>query len=234
MKYMAGVPSVLLTMVNDGQHIVVKVPGVERTESDEGLRVSFDMPGLVNDVIARFEANYLLIEGKTHEQIYLAAVKLPENFDRNSDWNGKCENGSCHISFLFDRKYLGKILCETIAHPTVKSKSFSMYKKETAESLYIKGSMPGLENMEVTREGLCVSLSMPGLKIEDVESGFEYDTFIVEGRRENEHYIAGIRVPEGFHKKQDMIKIEMQDGMYKVTLPQLGVMEEEEKLSNGL
>ncbi|KAI3817942.1 hypothetical protein L1987_11744 [Smallanthus sonchifolius] len=265
MKYMAGVPSVLLTMVN-GQHIVVKVPGLERTESDEGLHVSLNMPGLVNDVIARFEANYLLIEGKTHEQIYLAAVKLPEKFDRNRDWDGKIKDGRLKItlpvvknkesdsktfahimttfldtihrptlySVMFDQQYLGKKLWETIAHPTVKSKWFTIY-KETAESLYIKGSMPGPEKMKVTSEGQCVSLSMPGLKIEDSESCFEYDTFIVVGRREDEHYIAGIRVPEDFHKKHDMIKTEMQDGMYMATLPHaIGVIEEEEKKTNLL
>ncbi|KAF5773664.1 putative HSP20-like chaperone [Helianthus annuus] len=136
---------------------------------------------------------------------------------------------------MFDRSYLGKELCEIIAHPAVKSKSFTMYKKDTDESIYIKGNMPGVEKMEVTREGLCVSLNMPGFEIEDVESGFEYDTLIIEGKRDNEHYIAGIRVPEGFHMEHHLIKREMHDGMYKVTLPHVDVIEvEAEKKTNRL
>ncbi|MFS8001387.1 putative alpha crystallin/Hsp20 domain, HSP20-like chaperone [Helianthus anomalus] len=62
---------------------------------------------------------------------------------------------------------------------------------------------------------------MPGFELEDVEVGFEYDTLIVEGKREGEHYIAGVRVPEGFHREDRLVKREMEDGVFKATLPRV-------------
>ncbi|KAI7725666.1 hypothetical protein M8C21_023482 [Ambrosia artemisiifolia] len=123
------------------------------------------------------------------------------------------------LTVMFARADLGRRLCEVIVHPEVKSKSFTAYKKDDGESIYFKGNIPGVEKMIVTKKGLCVWLTMPGFVLEDVGVGFEYDALIVEGKREGEHYIAGVRVPEGFCRENDMIKKEMEDGVFKAILP---------------
>ncbi|XP_076896873.1 uncharacterized protein LOC143580386 [Bidens hawaiensis] len=246
MDIMSGVPSMLLTLVND-EELTVHIPGMEKLETDDGPCVILQMPGLPvpkgeyqavahNTVV---EDDTMLMSYKTSKETYLAAVKLPENVDPVGRMNGLISKGMVKLTFpylkntdfvhtpvkivrptpycdAFDRSDLGRKLCEVIAHSVVKSKSFTAYKKDTGESIYIKGNLPGVEKNVVNKEGLCVSLNMPGFEIEDVESGFEYDTLIIEGKRENKHYIAGIRVPEGF-------KREMQDGLYKVTLPHVDV-----------
>ncbi|KAI7725669.1 hypothetical protein M8C21_023485 [Ambrosia artemisiifolia] len=214
MDIMAGVPSMLITIVND-EEATVNIPGMSKTETDNGPCVSINMPGLripkgeecqAVDSAELVVDNKMLIYLKTHttKYIHLAGIRLPDNIDPNG---------------AFNRAHLGQIQCEIIAHPEVKSKSFTAYKKDTRESIYLKGNMPGVETNVITKEGLSVSLNMPGFEIQDVELGFEYDTLIIEGKRGNEHYIAGIRVPEGFHREEHMIKREMQDGVYKATLP---------------
>ncbi|KAJ0900743.1 putative HSP20-like chaperone [Helianthus annuus] len=241
-----GVPSILFTMVND-EEMTVTIPGMKKTENEEGVWLSFDVPKLgKRELTMDFEGFNFLIQLKTPEKMYLATIKLPENYNPYGDLKGRFEDGICYICLptqktpdpilakaninrdftrptpycdMFNRSDLGWTLCEITAHPKVKSKSFTVYKKDTVDSIYMKGNLPGVEKMVVTREGLCVSLSMPGFELEDVEAGFEYDTLIVEGKREGEHYIAGVRVPEGFCKENDMIKREMQDGAFKATLP---------------
>ncbi|KAJ0700339.1 putative Heat shock protein HSP14.7/HSP23.5/HSP23.6 [Helianthus annuus] len=272
MDNMAGVPSMLITVAND-KELTVNVPGMSKTETENGPCLSIQMPGLrmpkgESQAVACRELvvdNNLLIYLKTSitKQLYLAGIKLPPNLDLNGKVNvliskgvfnitlpvlkntdsyimpdfvdtmvklprptpycGTINEYACHllqlILVLEAISDLGKELCEVIAHPGVKSKSFTMYKKDTGESIYMKGNLPGVENIVVTGEGLCVSLNMPGFEIQDVDLGFEYDTLIIEGKREDEHYIAGVRVPEGFRTEHCMIKREMQDGVYKATLP---------------
>ncbi|KAM0009309.1 putative Heat shock protein HSP14.7/HSP23.5/HSP23.6 [Helianthus debilis subsp. tardiflorus] len=257
MDNMAGVPSMLITVAND-EELTVNVPGMSKTETENGPCLSIQMPGLrmpkgEYQPVAYSELvvdNNLLIYLKTSitKQIYLAGIKLPPNLDLNGKLNVLISKGVFNITLpvlkntdsyvmpdfvdamvklprptpycvVFGRSDLGKELCEVIAHPGVKSKSFTMYKKDTGESIYMKGNLPGVENIVVTGEGLCVSLNMPGFEIQDVDLGFEYDTLIIEGKRGDEHYIAGVRVPEGFCTEDCMIKREMQDGVYKATLP---------------
>ncbi|XP_022004953.2 uncharacterized protein LOC110903039 [Helianthus annuus] len=257
MAVMAGVPSMLIT-VDNHEELTVNVPGMSKTETENGLCVSIQMPGLrmpkgkcqavaYSNLI---EDNNLLIclETSITKQIYLAGIKLPRNIDLNGNLDMLISKGVFNLTLpvlkttdnyimpdfvdatvklrrptaycvVFDRSKLGMDLCEVIAHPGVKSKSFTAYTKDTGDSIYIKGNLPGLEKMMVTREELCVSLSIPGFELEDVEARFEYDTLIVEGKREDEHYIAGVQVPEGFRKENDMMKREMQDGVFKATLP---------------
>ncbi|KAI3731239.1 hypothetical protein L1987_62426 [Smallanthus sonchifolius] len=105
-----------------------------------------------------------------------------------------------YYDMFYDRSILGKGLCPIIAGLS-SINSFSIYKKETrygAENLpgiSIKMSMPGLQNIKLTTQGLSVSLSMYGLKREDVKIFFDYDTFFIEGKTKKEHYITGIRLP---------------------------------------
>ncbi|KAK9063306.1 hypothetical protein SSX86_017176 [Deinandra increscens subsp. villosa] len=265
MRILPGVHSVLFTRLEEGKHIVVNVPGLEKTESNDGLCVSLNMPGVEKkDVSARIDNTYLLIQGKTHEEMYLAGMKLPYYFNKNNYLKGEMKDGmlkltlpnvenqevlmaksvayssgtgiyeyfghqACVIysSILFDPLYLGQRYCP--ASRKAGCRSFTMYKNETSERLYLKASAPGVEKVELTSEGLlCISLNMPGLEIEDVKLFFKYDTFFIEGRRENEHYITGMRIPCGFHRENDMIKREMHDGMYKVTFPR--VTEEEKEM----
>ncbi|KAJ0477123.1 putative Heat shock protein HSP14.7/HSP23.5/HSP23.6 [Helianthus annuus] len=243
-----GVPSMLFTMVKD-EELTIQMPGLKQTESKEGVWVSFDVPKLGQKEwkLGLLGFNFLF-QLQTPEKKYLATMKFPEYYNPYGDWIVKFEDGICYVRvptqktvdpFLakaninrnltrptpycvtFDRSELGRRLCEIIARPEVKSKSFTAYKKDTDESIYFKGNLPGVEKLVVTKEGLCVSLSMPGFELEDVEVGFEYDTLIVEGKREGEHYIAGLRVPEGFRTENDMMKKEMQDGVFKATLPRV-------------
>ncbi|MFS8001381.1 hypothetical protein Hanom_Chr13g01189711 [Helianthus anomalus] len=258
MDVMAGVPSMLIT-VDNHEELTVNVPGMSKTETENGPCVSIQMPGLrmpkgESQAVAYSNLivdNNLLIclETSITKQIYLAGFMLPRNINLNGNLNMLISKGVFNLTLpvlkssdnyimpdfvdatvklhrptaycvVFDRSNLAMDLCEVIAHPGVKSKSFTAYKKDTGDSIYIKGNLPGVEKMMVTREGLCVSLSIPGgFELEDVEARFEYDTLIVEGKREGEHYIAGVRVPEGFHREIDVIKREMQDGVFKATLP---------------
>ncbi|KAJ0713984.1 putative Heat shock protein HSP14.7/HSP23.5/HSP23.6 [Helianthus annuus] len=252
MDVMAGVPSMLITVDNheeltvnvpgmsktetkNGPCVSIQMPGL-RMPKGKCQAVAYS--NLIED-------NNLLIclETSITKQIYLAGIKLPRNIDLNGNLDMLISKGVFNLTLPVLKTtdnyimpdfvdatvklprptaYCGMDLCEVIAHPGVKSKSFTAYKKDTGDSIYIKGNLPGLEKMMVTREGLCVSLSIPGFELEDVEARFEYDTLIVEGKIEGEHYIAGVRIPEGFHGKNDMMKREMQDGVFKATLPRVG------------
>ncbi|MFS8001376.1 putative HSP20-like chaperone [Helianthus anomalus] len=244
-----GVPSALFTLVKDEQ-LTVQMPGLTQTETEEGVWVSFDgpthrqLPGLK----VGFEGFNFFFQLHTPEATYLGSMKVPEYYNPCGNLKVNFEDGIFSICLptqktpdrflaqaninrhltrptpyceMFGRSDLGRMLCEVIAHPGVKSKSFTAYKKDTDESIYFRGNLPGVEKMVVTREGVCVSLRMPGFELEDVEAGFESDTLIVEGKREGEHYIAGVRVPEGFRRENDMIKREMQNGVFKATLPRV-------------
>ncbi|KAJ0538707.1 putative Heat shock protein HSP14.7/HSP23.5/HSP23.6 [Helianthus annuus] len=117
------------------------------------------------------------------------------------------------ISDMFsDRSILGKVLCPVIATlPSVNS--FSICKSsETAQKLNINLGMPANEEMKLTMQGLRMSLNMGEMEREDVKTFFEYDTFFIEGKTKKNHYITGIRLPEGIHMKHNMMKREMKDG----------------------
>ncbi|KAJ0713990.1 hypothetical protein HanPI659440_Chr13g0484641 [Helianthus annuus] len=232
-----------------GEELTVNVPGLVKTLTDEGPCVFLHTPAVQNGDIqtvgfaTAVADDNLLIHVKTDEEIYLGGMKLPENFDKNGCYKAvfageMLKNTNIMPDFvdtavkitrptpycvMFDRLDLGRRLCGLIGHPRVKSKSFTLYKKDTCESIYMKRNLPGVERPVITRDGACVFLNMPGLELEDVYSGFEYDALVIEGRRENEHYIAGIRVPEGFHREHHMIKREMRDGVFKATLPHVDV-----------
>ncbi|XP_076923375.1 uncharacterized protein LOC143585478 [Bidens hawaiensis] len=158
--------------------------------------------------------------------VHLAGMELPPNFDKNRDFlavlkgdgmvkltlplventqmaanfhtAGRLEYSVASFNISFnDRAYLRQTFSSIIDHVGTKYSSFILYKKVTAESLYIKMSH-GLAKMESTSEGLCVSFNMPGLEIEDVRCSLEDDDlFIIEGKKEMGHYIWGIRVPDG-------------------------------------
>ncbi|KAL9992507.1 putative alpha crystallin/Hsp20 domain-containing protein [Helianthus debilis subsp. tardiflorus] len=99
-----------------------------------------------------------------------------------------------------------------------------MYRKETAKSLHISLT-PGLHKLDSLTGGgdLCISLNMPELGIEDLKSFFKHDTLFIQGKTltgtDMVRYITGIRLPEFYTRNRSMIKEEMQDGMYKATIP---------------
>lgn len=140
------------------------------------------------------------------------------------------------VTMPFVRSYIVKMFCP------FPFDSFSMYKEETAERLRTN-FLPGLEKTEYTKKHICVSLSMPELMIEDVKSYFRHGAFFIEGKTnantqtkfkhgivfvkgkasintniKRVHYITCVRLPKNFLKKRNVIKTEMQDGMYKATL----------------
>ncbi|MFS8012690.1 hypothetical protein Hanom_Chr14g01323801 [Helianthus anomalus] len=100
--------------------------------------------------------------------------------------------------------------------------SFTMYKEDIAERMQININCE-LEKMELTREGVCVFLNMPEIKIEDVKSHILYDALFIKGKAKLEtkkvHYVTGIRLPKSFiYSRRNIIKTEMQEGMHKVTI----------------
>ncbi|KAJ0553347.1 hypothetical protein HanRHA438_Chr08g0348021 [Helianthus annuus] len=140
-----------------------------------------------------------------------------------------------YYDMFFDRSILGKELCPAIAMLSPIN-SFSIYRSEDTDmdqvyghSLLITMSMPEEVKMKLTTQGLRVSLrmqglgrTMRGLERGDVNTYFINDTFFIEGRTKKRtyyeetfyetdetHYIAGIHLPEGIHKKHNMIKREM-------------------------
>ncbi|KAJ0713988.1 hypothetical protein HanPI659440_Chr13g0484621 [Helianthus annuus] len=247
-----GVPSALFTKVKDEELTVQMPGLKQtETEEGVWVSFEINVPAGNNQrpgMRIGFEGFNFFFQLQTPETVYLASIKLPEMFNPHADLKITIGDGVCAVCLptqktvdpflakaninrnlirptpdceMFDRSELGRMLCEVIAHPGVKSKSFTAYKKDTGDSIYMKGNLAGVK-MLVIREGLCVWLSMPGFELGDVEAGFESDTLIVEGKREGEHYIAGVRVPEGFCKKNDVMKREMQDGVFKATLPRVG------------
>ncbi|MFS8012493.1 hypothetical protein Hanom_Chr14g01321541 [Helianthus anomalus] len=58
-----------------------------------------------------------------------------------------------------------------------------MYRKDTAKSLHISLT-PGLHKLDSLTGGggLCISLNMPELGIEDVKSFFKHDTLFIQGK----------------------------------------------------
>ncbi|KAJ0546752.1 putative HSP20-like chaperone [Helianthus annuus] len=102
------------------------------------------------------------------------------------------------------------------------SDSFTIYKKATAGSLHMRIT-PGIHNMDcdVPGGGVCVSLNMPDVKIEDVKSFFRHDTLFIQGKTKTAYYATGIRLLEG-NSLGGIIKTEMQDGIYKATIGFVG------------
>ncbi|MFS8001385.1 putative HSP20-like chaperone [Helianthus anomalus] len=100
--------------------MTVNVPGLEKTESDEGQCVCLHMP---EDVSAQVDGDFLLIEGKTDEEIYLAGVKLPENFDKNGGFNGEIKDGMLKLTLpmVKDKEFKTNFVDTTanIHRPTV-------------------------------------------------------------------------------------------------------------------
>ncbi|KAM0047382.1 putative Heat shock protein HSP14.7/HSP23.5/HSP23.6 [Helianthus debilis subsp. tardiflorus] len=241
-----GVPSALFTLVKD-EELSIQMPGLKQTETEEGVWVSFEInvPAGRNNQLPGmrigFEGFNFFFQLQTPEATYLGSMKVPEYYNHPyGNLKVNFEDGIFSIClptqktpdrFLAQANinrhltrptpYCGRMLCEVIRHPGVKSKSFTAYKKDTGDSIYFRGNLPGVEKMVVTKGGVCVSLRMPGFELEDVEAGFESDTLIVEGKRECEHYVAGVRVPEGFRRENDMMKREMQNGVFKATLPRV-------------
>ncbi|KAI3817902.1 hypothetical protein L1987_11702 [Smallanthus sonchifolius] len=240
------------------QYFSINVPGLEKTESDEGIYVFLNMPGVKKEDVKAFieNAKILKIKSETDEVSYEAAWMLPKNVDKSSsDMKGEMKDGIFKLTLpklkdketktnIFDNNTI-KIfkfkfgLCVLSSPPSVfrplilwymveklcpePFNSFSMYMEQTARSLHMSVT-PGREKMELTREGACVSLNMPGLEIEDVKSYFKGDIFFIEGKRKTKtnkllHYITGIHLPKSILKKRNMIETEMKDGMYKATLP---------------
>ncbi|XP_076923374.1 uncharacterized protein LOC143585477 [Bidens hawaiensis] len=245
--------------------VTAKKPGLE---IDEVLCVSLNMPGAKKeDVLSMISAdNNLNITCKIRDQIYKAGMKLPDYFDRARALSFELEDGSLKLNLplvkstnaipknvmkVFFEHDCTTFFCAMMDQPIhegniraamaeLRSKliSFTLYQKETLESIYLEGSMPGLEKMEVTSEAVCVSLNMPGFEIGDVQCRFvEYNTLRIEGKKKKgdcaEHFMTGIRTPEGFHGEDHMIKREMEDGVYKVTLPRVDVISEEAKRMTG-
>ncbi|MFS7960890.1 putative HSP20-like chaperone [Helianthus anomalus] len=147
-----------------------------------------------------------------------------------------------YYDMFFDRSILGKELCPAIAMLSPIN-SFSISRGETykdkvfGDSLYINMRMPGEVKMKLTTQGLLVSLRMHGRERGDVKTYFNNDTLFIEGKTKkrkyydtvdgndtnfyetNErHYIAGIHLPEGIHKKHNMIKREMIDDVLYVII----------------
>ncbi|KAL9999422.1 putative HSP20-like chaperone [Helianthus debilis subsp. tardiflorus] len=102
------------------------------------------------------------------------------------------------------------------------SDSFTIYKKATAGSLHMRIT-PGIHTMDydVPGGGVCVSLNMPDVKIEDVKSFFRHDTLFIQGKTKTAYYATGIRLLEGY-SLGGIIKTEMQDGIYKATIGFVG------------
>ncbi|KAK9063270.1 hypothetical protein SSX86_017140 [Deinandra increscens subsp. villosa] len=131
------------------------------------------------------------------------------------------------ISDMFsDRSILGKRFCPLIAMLS-RIDSFSMYKYEDTNyenptyQLRVEMDMPGKQQkMKVTTQGLRISLKMPGVKREDVKTFFDYDTLFIEGKTKcGSHYIRGIHLPKHIHKRHNMIKKEVKDGVLYLLIP---------------
>ncbi|XP_076889538.1 uncharacterized protein LOC143540327 [Bidens hawaiensis] len=260
METMTEVPSMFFNMVT------AKKPGLEIDEVlCVSLNMPGIKKEDVNAIISK--DNHLLIRCQTRDQVYKAGMQLPEIFDRKRAMNFELEDGVFKLSLplvkstnfvtknimetFFDATHCTTFYCAmmdrsieegdihvAMADLRAKFKSFTLYEKETLESIYIKGSTPGLEKMEVTSEAVCVSLNMLGFEIEDVECHFvEYNSLMIEGKKKKgdcmEHFMTGIRTPEGFHGEDHMIKREMEDGTYKVTLPHVDVISEAAKRMTG-
>ncbi|KAJ0833784.1 putative alpha crystallin/Hsp20 domain, HSP20-like chaperone [Helianthus annuus] len=132
------------------------------------------------------------------------------------------------FTFLFFSSIPSVIM--TIARPLVVNlycpllyDSFTMYKEKTAKSLHMSLT-PGPQKMDFTRGGGWVLfLNMPELKIEDVKSFVKCGTLFIEGKTKTKtnmvQYITGIRLPEYLKTKRNMIKTELQDGLFKITVP---------------
>ncbi|KAL8246090.1 hypothetical protein R6Q59_007306 [Mikania micrantha] len=116
---------------------------------------------------------------------------------------------------FFDRSILSKRFYPLISMSSSLISSFKISKEENANKrLEIRIDIPGPENTKLTTQGLRVSLKMFGLKRKDVRTYFDYGTFFIEGKTKKKHHITGIHLPEGIHKKHNMIKKEMKDGVF--------------------
>ncbi|KAI3731243.1 hypothetical protein L1987_62431 [Smallanthus sonchifolius] len=198
-------------------------------------------------------AKTLKITCKTDEVSYNGDLRLPNNVDKSScDMKGEMKDGIFKLTLpklkdketkttynIFDNIFTFKFRISVLSsllsvfRPLIMwymveefcpkpFNSFSMYKEKTARSLHMSVTH-GHEKMELTREGACVSLNMPGLEIEDVRSYFVGDIFFIEGKTKTKtnkllHYITGIHLPKSILKKRNMIETEMKDGMYRATL----------------
>ncbi|KAM0008968.1 putative Heat shock protein HSP14.7/HSP23.5/HSP23.6 [Helianthus debilis subsp. tardiflorus] len=243
-----------LAYMDEEGYAKYNAPGLEKTESDDVLCVFVCMPRVTkkDHVKVCVEDNsWLLIEAEKDQVSYLGYMRLPSNVDKtSSDINGKMQDGMLKLTFpkLKDRelktsdifanfmpklrlRYFGAYVAHKPFHrrKTLKKlcpnefHSFTMYKEVTADSVDISLTLVP-DYMELTREGACVSLNMPELKIEEVKQYFIDDILLIEGKTKTKmnkvhHYITGICMPESILKERNMIKTEMQDGMDKATLP---------------
>ncbi|KAJ0546663.1 hypothetical protein HanIR_Chr08g0363441 [Helianthus annuus] len=208
----------------------------------EGMDVDLKIPGLeIKDMMACTEHNTLFIHGinspeNTSNDIKLTLPDKDEsqtNFILTSIANDiiasfrdiTIKRSWLYYDMFSDRSILGKVLCPVIATlPSINS--FSIYKRETAEDLYININMTGKEETKLTRQGLRVSLDMDGLEREDVKTFFDYDTFFIEGKTKNDHYITGVSLPKGIQMKHNMIKRELEGETFYAFLPCSGKKEE--------
>ncbi|KAL9996352.1 hypothetical protein Hdeb2414_s0027g00686891 [Helianthus debilis subsp. tardiflorus] len=106
MDNMAGVPSMLITVAND-KELTINVPGMSKTETENGPCLSIQMPGLRTpkggDQAVAYELaveNNLLIYLKTSitKQIYLVGIMLPPNLDLNGKLNVLISKGVFNIT----------------------------------------------------------------------------------------------------------------------------------------
>ncbi|KAK9053101.1 hypothetical protein SSX86_029731 [Deinandra increscens subsp. villosa] len=175
-----------------GRCLDLKIP-------NEGMRVAVEKPGIEKKGI-----NTFLIHGKTHSERFL------EGIDKDDHSITK---------FIVDDIITSKRLCPIIAMLPVIN-SFSIYKEVDCSYLRITMDMPGKDiKMKLTSQGLRVMLDMDGVDRKDVKVFFDYDTLFIEGKTKREHYITGIQLPKGIHKKHNMIKRKMKDGVLYATFP---------------
>jgi len=130
---------------------------------------------------------------------------------------------------FYDRSIIGEGFCPIIPMLSPIINSFAIYKEESEEYLRINIRMPAPVKMKLTRHGLRVSLKMSSqssthyyatkMNRESIKTYFDYDTFFIEGKTKNEHYITGIHLPEGVQMKHNMIKRKMKDDVFSAFLP---------------
>ncbi|XP_076916518.1 uncharacterized protein LOC143576275 [Bidens hawaiensis] len=184
---MAGIPSMFFSMMtgnmpglkesDERMCVSLHMPGVKKED--------------YNAIITEDNQLFVKCKTHDRQHVYMGGLKLPDNFDRTRafyhDWE---QNGTFKLTLPLVKRtniltndlmdtFFNTNGCTTFYYAMMdrsieeedihvamalraKMKSFTLYEKETLESIYIEGSTPGLEKMEVTSEAVCVSLNMPG------------------------------------------------------------------------
>ncbi|KAF5795247.1 putative HSP20-like chaperone [Helianthus annuus] len=216
--------------------VVLNIPGLKREDFATAT--------------ARVEDDYLLLQVRKYEPrllFYNAFVVLPPD-SSSTIISTEMQDGLLKVTlpklkhykpsilqrfyWILDQRLLASlpnVAMSCFARPFMVYKycsrysdSFTIYKKATAGSLHMRIT-PGIHNMDcdVPGGGVCVSLNMPDVKIEDVKSFFRHDTLFIQGKTKTAYYATGIRLLEG-NSLGGIIKTEMQDGIYKATIGFVG------------